>query len=81
MHDILASVTRTVLSQRGAPLTGSRGRGAAASHMAHADKGANAVAVVVCGPGPLVEDVVAACHRASRDGAVRFDVHTETFEL
>lgn len=80
LHDILASITRTVLSQRGTPLPAGRGR-AAASHTAHADKGANAVAVVVCGPGPLVEDVVAACHRASRDGAVRFDVHTETFEF
>lgn len=78
LHDILASVTRAILSHRGPPLAGGR---RAESHKSHADKGANAVAVVVCGPAPLVEDTVAACHRASRDGAVRFDVHTETFEF
>jgi len=40
-----------------------------------------AVAVVVCGPAALVEEVVRHCHAASADGACRFHVHTETFEF
>jgi hypothetical protein len=39
-----------------------------------------AVAVIVCGPSPLVTEVVVCCRRAST-AACRFDVHMETFKL
>jgi predicted ferric reductase len=48
---------------------------------AAARAGQHAVAVVVCGPAALVEEVVRHCHAASAGGACRFHVHRETFEF
>ncbi|KAE8980286.1 hypothetical protein PR001_g23838 [Phytophthora rubi] len=39
------------------------------------------VAVLVCGPAALVNDVQYACSRLARQLKVHYDVHSETFEL
>lgn len=39
------------------------------------------IAVVVCGPTPMVMDVLSACKTIESYGTVRFHIHTECFEL
>jgi hypothetical protein len=68
-----ADISQTVATLRQQVLQGAAPAAASA--------GPRAVAVVVCGPAALVEEVVRHCHAASSDGACRFHVHTETFEF
>ncbi|KAG7377556.1 hypothetical protein PHYBOEH_000787 [Phytophthora boehmeriae] len=43
--------------------------------------GNSRVAVLVCGPKPLVDSVVTACIALSKEMNVRFDVHSELFDF
>ncbi|KAL4092639.1 hypothetical protein PRIC1_011631 [Phytophthora ramorum] len=45
------------------------------------NSGKERIAVLVCGPPALVDDVQYASSRLSREMKVHFDVHSETFEL
>jgi NADPH oxidase len=51
-------------------------------HDAAMNENEEAVAVLACGPGPMIDSVRDACRRwSSMCGGVKFDFHEETFEL
>lgn len=43
--------------------------------------GKKSVAVLVCGPAPLVKDVISQALKLQRSLKIRFDIHTETFDF
>jgi hypothetical protein len=46
-----------------------------------AKEGIGRVAVVSCGPAPMVQEVAALCGEKGRLGGVKFDLHLEEFDF